>query len=206
MRESDRTFIFDCAVALASIINEQSDALVELCDYIDERVTIAKRISSYESNADDAYHDLGFYFLENRLMSDPDSVALFDIIRNLEDITDTFEELANSLVRYDITEAGGSLSDCATALYGAGQMTHDLIISIRDGAPSTLIIRNLTLLDKFKTKYCQFYDEAILELFTENADAISIIKSKAIYDAFMGVFEAFESLSDSCHKLILIQS
>ena len=206
MRESDRTVIFDCAVALASVIIEQSDALVELCDYIDERVTIAKRISSYESNADDGFHDLGFYFLENKLMSDPDSVALFDIIRNLEEITDAFEDLANSIVRFNITESGETLSDCATALYGAGQMTHDLIISIRDGAPSTLIIRNLTLLDKFKSKYCKFYDEAILELFTEDVDPVSIIKSKAIYDAFKVVFEAFESLSENCYKLVLLQN
>ncbi|MCR5059753.1 MAG: hypothetical protein K6A80_01855 [Saccharofermentans sp.] len=206
MRESDRTVIFDCAVALASVIIEQCDALVELCDYIDERVTIAKRISSYESNADDGFHDLGFYFLENKLMSDPDSVALFDIIRNLEAITDAFEDLANSIVRFNITESGETLSDCATALYGAGQMTHDLIISIRDGAPSTLIIRNLTLLDKFKSKYCKFYDEAILELFTEDVDPVSIIKSKAIYDAFKVVFVAFESLSENCYKFVLLQN
>lgn len=206
MRDSDRSVIFDCAVTLASIVIEQCDALVEMCDYIDERIAIAKRISSYESNADDAYHDLGYYFLENKLMSDPDSVALFEIITKLEDITDSFEELANSIVRYNITETGAALSDCSTALYGASQMTHDLIISLRDGAPNTLVIRNVTLLDKFKSKYCKFYDEAILELFTEELDAIGIIKSKAIYDAFMVVFEAFESLSESCYKLVLIQN
>lgn len=205
MRDSDRTVVFDCAVALASIIAEQSDAFIEMCDYIDERVSIAKRIASYESNADDAFHDLGFYYLENKLISDSEALAVFDIVLALENITDSFEELANSLVRYNISESGSSLSDCATALYGVSQNTQELIIAIRDRAPTGLIIRDINSIDRFKSKYCKFYDEAILELFTECTDAIDIIRSRAIYDSFKTIFESFETMSERCYKYILFR-
>ena len=203
MRDKDRAVIFDCATSIAVVITEQCDALVEMCDYIDERVMISRRISSFESNADDSFHDLGFFFLENKLMSDPDAFLLFEIVRKLEAITDGYEEVANSLVRYNITESGESLQECATALYGASQLAYEMLINIRDKAPSSLIIRDLNTLDKFKTKYCKFYDEAILELFTEPHDPIEIIKSKAIYDAFKDIFEAYESLSENCYRYIL---
>ena len=143
MRESDRTVVFDCAVALASIIAEQSDAFIEMCDYIDERVSIAKRIAS--------------------------------------------------------------LSECATALYGVSQNTQELIIAIRDRAPTGLIIRDINSIDRFKSKYCKFYDEAILELFTECTDAIDIIRSRAIYDSFKTIFESFETMSERCYKYILFR-
>ena len=196
MRESDREIIFDCAITLVSIALEQCDAFVEMCDYIDERSSISRRISSYESNADDAYHELGYYYIQNKLMSDPDAVSLYNILVALEGITDSYEELANSLVRYNISESGQSLRDCAAALYGAGQKMHDLIIAIRD----------ITSLDKFKSRFCKFYDEAILEMFTDydKDDAIDIIRSKAVYDAFKAVFEAYEKLSEKCQVYIML--
>ena len=203
MRDKDRAVIFDCATSIAVVITEQCDALVEMCDYIDERVMISRRISSFESNADDNFHDLGFFFLENKLMSDPDAFLLFEIVRKLEAITDGYEEVANSLVRYNITESGESLQEGATALYGASQLAYEMLINIRDKAPSSLIIRDLNTLDKFKTKYCKFYDEATLELFTEPHDPIEIIKTKAIYDAFKDIFEAYESLTENCYRYIL---
>jgi len=203
MRDTDRDRIFDCAVSLASIITEQCDALVELCDYIEERVPISRRIASFESNADDSFHNLGFYFLENKLMSDPDAVALFEIVKALELITDYFEELSNSFVRYNITQPGETISECSTALYGACRMTQDLIIFLRDRAPSSLVLRDIVNLDKYKSKYCKYYDEAILELFSGDIDAVDLIRSKAIYDAFKAVFEAFETLSEKCYMFII---
>ncbi|SCW43455.1 hypothetical protein SAMN02910456_01107 [Ruminococcaceae bacterium YRB3002] len=205
MREADRATIFDCAISIVTIACEQCDAFVEMCDYLDERATIARRISSYEANADEEYSNLGFYFLENKLMGDPDAVNLFNIVTSLEAITDSFEELANSLVRYNINESGKSLCDCAAALYGASQKMHDLILAIRDKAPVSLIIRDITALDKYKSRYCKFYDEAILELFTDydKDDAIDIIRSKAVYDAFKDVFESFEKLSERCYRYIM---
>ena len=58
MRDRDKSTIFDCATSIAVIITEQCDALVEMCDYIEERVMISRRISSFESNADDVFHNL----------------------------------------------------------------------------------------------------------------------------------------------------
>ncbi len=203
MRDTDRDRIFDCAVSLASIITEQCDALVELCDYIEERVPISRRIVSFESNADESFHNLGFYFLEHKLMSDPDAVALFEVVKALEQITDCFEELANSFVRYNVTVPDGRLSDFSTALYGACRMTQDIIIYFRDKAPSSLILRDVTALDKYKSKYCEYYDEAILELFSGDTDAVELIRSKAIYDAFKVLFESFETLSEKCYLFII---
>lgn len=203
MRQADRTVIFDCAFALTTVVVEQCDAFVEMCDYIEERHSIARRIASYEANADGAFKNLGYYLLDNKLMGDVDVVSLFEIVVAVEEITDAFEELANSLVRYNISESGESLQACATALFGAGQMAQDLVISIKNSAPSSLIIRNITTLDKFKSKYCKFYDEAILELFTEEVNAIDVIRSKAIYDAIKSVFDAFERLSEQSYKYIL---
>ena len=203
MRQADRTVIFDCAIALSTVICEQCDAFVEMCDYIDERVSIAKRIASYESNADDAFEGLGYYIMDNKLMGDADAIAILNVVISIEEITDAFEELANSLVRYNITETGQSLPACATALYSAGQTAQELVVSIKDSSPSSLIIRNINELDKLKTKYCRFYDEAILELFTEQVDPVDVIRSKAIYDAIKDVFEAFEKLSEESYKYVL---
>ena len=203
MRDKDKAAIFDCATSLAVTITEQCDALVEMCDYIDERVMISRRISSFESNADDTFHDLGFYFLENKLMSDPDAFLLFEIVRKLEAITDGYEEVANSLVRYNISESGESLQECATALYGASQLAYEMLINLRDKAPSSLILRDLNNLDKYKSKYCKFYDEVILELFTEPHDAVEIIRTKAIYDAFKDIFEAYEEFTEAFYRYIL---
>lgn len=203
MRDRDKSTIFDCATSIAVIITEQCDALVEMCDYIEERVMISRRISSFESNADDVFHNLGLYMLENKLMTDPDANLLFEVVRKLEAITDAFEEVANSLVRYNITESGESLQECATALYGASQMAYELLINIRDKAPSSLILRDLSTLDRFKSKYCQFYDEAILELFTEPHDPIDIIKTKAIYDAFKDIFDDYEEMTEACYRYVL---
>ena len=206
MRQADRSVIFDCAVALATVVVEQCDAFVEMCDYIEERQSIAKRIASYEANADGAFKNLGYYILDNRLMGDVDVTSLYEIVDAIEEITDQFEELANSLVRYNIAETGESLPACANALYGAGQMAHDLILSLKDEAPASLVIRNINSLDKYKSKYCKFYDEAILELFTDEVPAVDIIRSKAIYDAVKTVFEAFEKLSEQSYKYILTQN
>ena len=203
MRDKDKATTFDCATSIAVIMTEQSEALVEMCDYIDERVMISRRISSFEANADDLFHNLGFYFLENKLMTDPDANTLFEIVKKLEGITDSFEELSNSLVRYNITESGESLQECATVLSGASQMAYELLINIRDKTPSSLILRDLNTLDKFKSKYCKFYDEAILELFSEPHDTLDIIKSKAIYDAFKFTFEQFEQMTEACYRYVL---
>ena len=203
MRDADRNIIFDCAVTLANTITEQCDALVELCDYIEERVPISRRIASFESNADESFHNLGFYFLAHTLMSDPDAVALLEVVKALEQITDCFEVLANSFVRYNVTTSGELLSECSTALYGACRMTQDIVIYLRDKAPSSLILRDVTSLDKYKSKYCKYYDDAILELFSGNIDAVELIRSKAIYDAFKVLFESFETLSEKCYLFII---
>ena len=203
MREKDRTIILDNAIALSNVISEQCDALVEMCDYLDERIHIARRISSFESNADDAYHEVGLYFLENKLMTDPDAVSMFNIVRALEEITDAYEELSNSFVRYNISELGASIAECSTALYGASQLTHDIVIYFKDNSPMSLLLRDIAKLDKYKTKYCKFYDEAILELFTQQFETIDVIRYKAIYDAFKDIFEAYESFAENCYQFVL---
>ncbi|MBR6484591.1 MAG: hypothetical protein IKT14_06185, partial [Clostridiales bacterium] len=119
MKTSDNEFVFNNISRLADILRTECETLCEVIDFEDDMEVIVRKVSALEDDADNVYHDITYYYVENKLADDKEAMILLTMAEAIEDTTDKVDELARDLVRYNITSikdnAFSSIKSCESA-------------------------------------------------------------------------------------------
>lgn len=202
MKVSDRELVFDYIIRLTEILKGECKELTELIKYVDDAETISKRISILESDGDDLNHDLYRIYKENMLNGDNEAKSLYEIFSSIEECADQVEEVAKSFLRYNVTSLRPGADDGFNSVYGASLKLEELMFTLRDMNNMNNAFKNVIELDHFKSANRRFYDSSMRDLFTEEENAIEVIRWKAVYDAFSDLFNCFEIVSETSAKYI----
>ncbi|MBR5181895.1 MAG: DUF47 family protein [Clostridiales bacterium] len=204
MTIEERDYLFDQALALSGILEQECLELLGMMENIDDRVAISRAISKLESEGDDIFHATGARLQKMEL--DPETrIKIFQMIRHVEDVTDMVDELSKTIVRYNTRTVTNGFKASVNSINGAVKKLVVLINAMREYTPEMKdhFTKTVNTFDAFKVDYEKMYDVLIFDLFSKPHDVVDIIRCKAIYDAIRDIFEAFEVSADDAYKYIV---
>ncbi|MCR5340961.1 MAG: DUF47 family protein [Saccharofermentans sp.] len=204
MTLDDKNYLFDQALALSAILEQECLELLGMMENIDDRVAISKAIAKLESEGDDIFHATNERLQKMEL--DPEMrIKIFQMIRHIEDVTDMVDELSKTIVRYNTRTVTNGFKASVNSINGAVKKLVVLINAMREYEPEMKehFTRTVNTFDAFKVDYEKMYDVLIFDLFSKPHDVVDIIRCKAIYDAIRDIFEAFEVSADDAYKFIV---
>ena len=204
MTLEEKNYLFDQALALSAILEQEGLELLGMMENIDDRVAISKAIAKLESEGDDIFHATNESLQKMEL--DPEMrIKIFQMIRHIEDVTDMVDELSKTIVRYNTRTVTNGFKASVNSINGAVKKLVVLINAMREYEPEMKehFTRTVNTFDAFKVDYEKMYDILIFDLFSKPHDVVDIIRCKAIYDAIRDIFEAFEVSADDAYKFIV---
>ncbi|MBR1905075.1 MAG: DUF47 family protein [Clostridiales bacterium] len=204
MTLEEKNYLFDQALALSAILEQEGLELLGMMENIDDRVAISKAIAKLESEGDDIFHATNESLQKMEL--DPEMrIKIFQMIRHIEDVTDMVDELSKTIVRYNTRTVTNGFKASVNSINGAVKKLVVLINAMREYEPEMKehFTRTVNTFDAFKVDYEKMYDVLIFDLFSKPHDVVDIIRCKAIYDAIRDIFEAFEVSADDAYKFIV---
>ena len=204
MTLEEKNYLFDQALALSAILEQECLELLGMMENIDDRVAISKAIAKLESEGDDIFHATNERLQKMDL--DPEMrIKIFQMVRHIEDVTDMVDELSKTIVRYNTRTVTNGFKASVNSINGAVKKLVVLINAMREYEPEMKehFTRTVNTFDAFKVDYEKMYDVLIFDLFSKPHDVVDIIRCKAIYDAIRDIFEAFEVSADDAYKFIV---
>ena len=204
MTIEEKDYLFDQALALSAILEQECLELLGMMENIDDRVAISKAIAKLESEGDDIFHATNERLQKMDL--DPEMrMKIFQMVRHIEDVTDMVDELSKTIVRYNTRTVTNGFKASVNSINGAVKKLVVLINAMREYEPEMKehFTKTVNTFDAFKVDYEKMYDVLIFDLFSKPHDVVDIIRCKAIYDAIRDIFEAFEVSADDAYKFIV---
>ena len=207
MTSEEREYMFDQAVFLSELLYRQTDLLLDLLEDIDSRDVVAAKIDAIEDEGDFAFHEFSARFREIVIEPSERRMAIFQMVRHIEEGIDMIDELAKCVVRCNVTEVPAGFRSAINCIAGAVKKEMHLINVLRtfDYKHKEEFIKAVNEFDSFKVEYFKMHNILIYELFSQVSDPIEVIRWKSVYDAVKDVFEAFEVSADDCYKYMVFQ-
>ena len=204
MTIEEKNYLFDQALALSGILEQESVELLGMMENIDDRVAISKAISKLEAEGDDIFHTTTAE-LQKMELDEETRLKIFHMIRHIEDVTDMIDELSKTIVRYNTRTVTNGFKASVNSINGAIKKLVVLINAMREYEPEMKehFTKTVNSFDAFKVDYEKMYDVLIFDLFSKPHDVVDIIRCKAVYDAIRDIFEAFEVSADDAYKFIV---
>ena len=204
MTIEEKNYLFDQAIALSGILEQESVELLGMMENIDDRVAISKAISKLEAEGDDIFH-ASTAELQKMELDEETRLKIFHMIRHIEDVTDMIDELSKTIVRYNTRTVTNGFKASVNSINGAIKKLVVLINAMREYEPEMKehFTKTVNSFDAFKVDYEKMYDVLIFDLFSKPHDVVDIIRCKAVYDAIRDIFEAFEVSADDAYKFIV---
>lgn len=202
MKNSDKEFIFNNITALCDVLNKSCRILCEIIDSIDDRDSVAMRVSSYEDEGDNLFHDIRFHYGSHDLAEDDDASRLFEICTGVEAVIDSVDELARGICRYNVTSIKDSAITSIIDIERASTQLMQLLVSIRRDDNLRAAFKDVLALDHYKVEASKMYDVNMNKLFSTETNPIEVIKWQSVYALILSVFEAYEDVAEMCGKYI----
>lgn len=172
---------------------EGCELFLELARGCDDVSGLCANIKAVESACDKVTHDA--YAALHRVFITPlDRNDIHRLISKMDDIMDLVEGAARSIDMYEIREPSPLLAEMATTLLTSARCVAGAVKGLRDLKHAGRILEDCVEINRLENQADVQLDKALSWLFGHNADPISIIKWKE-------VFEMIEMATDSCEDV-----
>jgi len=196
---------FDLFNAHAAQIVEGSRALALLVANLDASATHAERIDAAEHNADKITHET-IALLHKTFITPLDRDQIHQLINNMDDVLDLIQDLAESIVLYDIRR----LSPEAQQLAQICQMTCDRVRAavalLSDLKDPEAILKTCEEIDRLESDADRVMRSAMSRLFREESDVKQLIKLRAIYELLELITDRCEDVANIIEGIVLEHS
>ena len=206
MNTSDREFVFSNLYRLTEILQKECEALCDVIEFEDDIETIVRRVGALEDDADNAFHDITYYYVENKLSDDKEAMLLLNVAEAVETCTDQVDELSKDLFRYNVTSIKDNAVSSIISTESASNKLLELIMSMKKMDKLDSPFKKIIELDHFKVESDKIYDNQMRKLFLNEKEPVEIIKWKDIYTSLRSIFFAYEKVSELCGRYLIVKS
>ncbi len=165
----------------------------------------AKRIDAIESAADRITHDT-VATLHRTFITPLDRESIHQLISGMDDILDLIQDVAESLVLYDIRavtdEARKLASICQSCCAEVKQVV--ALLHNMDNAPR--ILEHCQKIDSLESEADRVMRSAMSKLFRDEPDVRQIMKFKAIYEMLETITDRCEDVANTIEGIVLDNS
>jgi predicted phosphate transport protein (TIGR00153 family) len=196
---------FDLFNAHATQIVEGSHALVQLFANFSAPAAHAERIDIAERNADKITHET-ISLLHKTFITPIDRDQIHQLINNMDDILDLIQDVAESIILYDIRRVGPEAQQLAQIC----QMTCDrvkaavgLLANLRD---PEAILKTCEEIDRLESDADRVMRSAMSRLFREEPDVKQLIKLRSVYEQLELITDRCEDVANIVEGIVLEHS
>ncbi len=196
---------FDLFNAHAAQIVLGSEALGQLMANTAEPEDYARRIDTAERDADKITHDT-ISLLHRTFITPIDRDQIHQLITRMDDILDLMQDVAESMVLYDIrrvTPEAQQLAQICQMSCDRVRAAVGLLSNLR--APEA-IMKVCQEIDRLEADADRVMRSAMLRLFREEADVKQLIKLRSIYEQLELVTDRCEDVANIVEGIVLEHS
>lgn len=177
----------------AAKILEAGEAFAELVhDYTDVEDKVS-RLKVLETECDIQTHKL-LRHLNSSFITPFDREDIYNIAREMDDIVDAIEEVANSFTTFDIKEMRPEALTMATLILQAVRELETLFKHLHEIKTGSIVMEQVIEVNRIENEGDIVFRSTMKKLFRESEDAVELIKWKQLY-------EQLEDALDSCEKV-----
>jgi predicted phosphate transport protein (TIGR00153 family) len=196
---------FDLFNAHAAQIVEGSHALSQLFANFETSSVYAERIDVAERNADKITHET-ITLLHKTFITPIDRDQIHQLITNMDDVLDLIQDVAESIVLYDIQRVGAEAQQLAKIC----QMTCDRV-KTAVGLLSNLrhpeaILKTCEEIDRLESDADRVMRSAMSRLFREESDVKELIKLRTVYELLELITDRCEDVANIVEGIVLEHS
>lgn len=187
---------FDLFSMHAERIVEGGRALVELMTHYDDphaRARHIERIDDIEKAADKITHETTS-LLHRTFVTPFDRESIHLLINRMDDILDLTQDVAESLMLYDIQRVTPEAHQLAELAQLCGDRVRDAVELLHSMGNAEAILAICQDIDRLESDADRVMRSAMSRLFREEANVRELIKMRAIY-------ELLESITDKCEDV-----
>ena len=196
---------FDLFNAHAVQIVEGSRALAQLIANPEASAPHAERIDAAEHAADKITHET-ISLLHRTFITPIDREQIHQLINNMDDVLDLIQDLAESIVLYDIRRTSPEAQQMAQIC----QMTCDRVKAavglLADLKDPEAILKTCEEIDRLESDADRVMRSAMSRLFREESDVKQLIKLRSIYELLELITDRCEDVANIVEGIVLEHS
>ena len=200
---------FDLFNAHAEQIVAGSTELATLMSKIGDSVTSAdvhaRVIDGIETRADKITHET-VALLHRSFITPLDRDSIHQLISSMDDILDLIQDVAESLVLYDVRNVTQEARQLAQICLSCCQRVKSVVALLPDMENVQSILKTCREIDQLESDADRVMRSAISRLFRDEADVRQLIKLKAIYELLEAVTDRCEDVANIVEGIVLENS
>ncbi|MCC6534556.1 MAG: DUF47 domain-containing protein [Burkholderiales bacterium] len=193
---------FDYFTALADEAVKISLELEAMLSTFDELQRRTFNIETIEKRGDRITHDT-IDLLHKTFITPIDRDSIHRLITRMDDILDLSEDVAQSIVLYDLQASTAEACKLGALCVASCQQVKQATESLRNMGNAENILKICAEIDKLESEADHVMRSAIARLFREENDVKKLIKLRSIYELLEAVTDACEDVANLIEGIVV---
>ncbi|MCX7178131.1 MAG: DUF47 family protein, partial [Proteobacteria bacterium] len=165
----------------------------------------AHAIDGIETRADRITHET-IALLHRTFITPFDRDAIHQLISRMDDILDLMQDIAESLVLYDVRKVSQEARQLADISLSCCERVKSVVALLPDMGNAHAILKTCEEIDQLESNADHVMRAAVSKLFREEPDVRQVIKLKVIYELLEMVTDRCEDVADIIEGIVLENS
>lgn len=192
IKPKDELF-FDLFVQGAQISHKAAKELRTLMNELDNSSNRIELLTKLENQGDTITHNL-IEHTKKMFITPLDREDIFNITKEIDNVTDNIEAAAHRFYMYDINEPTHEAIEMIDKLVAATADLEIIVTELKTLSKSNIMLDKIINVNKIENEADQIYRRAVRKLFQNPEDVLYVIRWKDLY-------KYIEDSIDSCEKL-----
>ncbi len=198
-KEEDYFVMFETSV---DYINKATNSLSDLVNNFSDVENKVNNIHKIENEADIHFHKI-YEQLNKSFITPIEREDILLLANNLDDITDTIEDIAYRFLMFDIKTMRPEVAQFLDIIIRCCEQLRVLMSEFSNFKKSNVIAQKIVEINNFEEEGDRFYHETIRQLFINCKDPIEIMKWREIYAKMEDCLDKCEETANVVEGIIM---
>jgi uncharacterized protein Yka (UPF0111/DUF47 family) len=136
-----------------------------------------------------------------------DRTDIVEIVKSIENLTDSIDYIANRIYMYQFKEANEYLLKFVDSLVSSCETLSDMMTALKQFKKNQAKIKECIIeVNRLEEVGDRIYMESMMKLFECETDAIKLIKQKDLYELLEEALDRCEDIADMVEKVIVAKT
>jgi uncharacterized protein len=183
--------VLECANLLFDLMTNYTDIGAKI-----------KRIECLESDCDSYVHQT-IEYLNKSFITPIDREDIFLIAKETDDVVDSIEAIAHRFAMYNVTSLRPEAIEFAALIPQSVEKLKDLMYEMKKMKKSKKISEIIIEINRLENVGDKMYRENMTKLFSEEDNAIEVVKWKSIYELIEKVLDNCEDVANIVEGVVM---
>jgi uncharacterized protein len=165
----------------------------------------SKKAKELEHRADEKTHGI-IKYLNNTFITPFDREDIYLLAHELDDIVDLIENAIHNIYLYNITKKNPAIDEFAPIIVQGAENVAKLISCLEKQKCSPQLQETKITMHSLEDKGDIIFANSIAKLFSEEKDAVTVVKEKDILECLENIMDKYQKVSDMIAGILVKSS